>query len=320
MQQTVPDVGVIKNALEVACRAPSIHNSQPWRWVLDGTALQLFVDRLRRVDIADSSGREAIMSCGVALDHLRVAMAASGWQTKIDRFPDPDDRDHLATVDFVPLEFVSEVQNKRAEAILQRRTDRLPLRPPDFWAWFVPELRKTIGDSGAVMLDVLSNEVRPQLASASHMTEVLRYHNPSYQAELQWWTASFALSAGIPPDALPSPAESFRVDVARDFPAGADTDRRSGLGVDWSTILVLSTGGVHPSRSAALRRGVVHGASGMHRRRYGHLYVDSSHRVAREPRYRSNSRRRRTRTASADPCRRSTADGRPAGGNAAGCR
>ncbi len=243
MQQTMPDVGIIKSGLKLACRAPSIHNSQPWHWVLDGSVLQLFVDRLRLVDIADSSGREAIMSCGATLDHLRVAMAALGWQATTERFPDPDNRDHLATVEFRPLEFVSEVQYQRADAILERRTDRLPLRPPKFWAWFVPELHKTIGDSGTVMLDVLSNEVRPQLASASVSSKILRYHDPSYQAEMQWWTAPFALSMGIPPDALPSSAESFRVDVARDFPAADESDRRSQLGVDWSTILALSTGG-----------------------------------------------------------------------------
>ena len=255
MQQTMPDVGVIKNALKMACRAPSIHNSQPWHWVLDGDGLQLFFDRLRQVDIADSSGREAIMSCGVMLDHLRVAMAAAGWLSTTNRLPDPENRDHLATVGFQPLEFVSEIQYKRAEAILQRRTDRLPLRPPNFWASFVPELRRTIGDAGTVMLDVLSNEVRPQLASASASTKVVRYHDPSYQAELQWWTAPFALSSGVPPDALASSSESFRVDVARDFPAANQTDRRSGLGVDWSTILVLSTGA--DARAEVLRCGEV---------------------------------------------------------------
>lgn len=179
MQQTMPDVGTIKSGLKLACRAPSIHNSQPWHWVLDGSALQLFVDRVRLVDVADSSGREAIMSCGTALDHLRVAMAALGWQTVTERFPDSDNRDLLATIGFRPLEFVSEVQYRRADAILERRTDRLPLRPPKFWTWFVPELRKTVGDGGSVMVDVLSNEVRPQLASASVSTKVVRSHDPA---------------------------------------------------------------------------------------------------------------------------------------------
>ena len=198
MQQSTPDAEVIRNALKLACRAPSIHNSQPWHWMLDGPELRLFVDRSRWVVIADSSGREAIMSCGTTLDHLRVAMAASGWQSTVDRFPDPNNHDHLATVRFRPNEFVSKFQNKRAEAILQRRTDRLPFRPPNFWAWCMPDLRSTVGDSGTVVIDILPDEVRPQLASASLSTKIVRCDDPNYQAELQWWTAPFTLSTGIP--------------------------------------------------------------------------------------------------------------------------
>jgi nitroreductase len=34
--QTMVDADVIKGAVELAVRAPSLHNSQPWRWVADG--------------------------------------------------------------------------------------------------------------------------------------------------------------------------------------------------------------------------------------------------------------------------------------------
>lgn len=240
MLQTRPGITVIKNALTVACRAPSIHNSQPWHWVLNGSELQLFVDRIRWVDIADQSGREAILSCGAVLDHLRVAMTSAGWEPRISRFPNPDNSDILATIAFRPLGLVTEIQCKRADAILQRRTDRLPLCRPTFWTSFLPDLRKEVCDS-VVMLDDLSDEARPQLASASHSTKIVRGNDASYQAELQWWTSSFALSDGIPPETLASAAEAWRVDVGRDFPTTGHSERRKGVGVDWSRILVLST-------------------------------------------------------------------------------
>ena len=56
----------------------------------------------------DRSGREAIISCGAVLDHLRVAMAAGGWTSNVDRFPNPNNRDHLASIDFSPMEFVTD--------------------------------------------------------------------------------------------------------------------------------------------------------------------------------------------------------------------
>jgi hypothetical protein len=242
MPQTMLDTEVVKKALQLACRAPSVHNSQPWHWVFEGAVLQLFVDRRRWVHSADPSGREAIISCGAVLDHLRITMIAAGWQAHIERFPNPNNLDHLASVEFSPLDFVTDAQRNRAEAILQRRTDRLPFRHPTFWTWFEPVLRSS-ADEAVAMLDVLSDEVRPQLAEASHLTETLRRYDASYHAELQWWTAPFALSAGIPPEALASTSERWRVDVARDFPARSDADRRADLRVDWSKILVLSTAG-----------------------------------------------------------------------------
>jgi hypothetical protein len=45
-----------------------LHNSQPWRWVLDDSALHLFADHTRIGHRTDSAGREVILSCGVALD------------------------------------------------------------------------------------------------------------------------------------------------------------------------------------------------------------------------------------------------------------
>jgi hypothetical protein len=242
MPRTMSDIEVVKKAVLLACRAPSVHNSQPWRWVSEGAVLHLFVDRRRWVHSADRSGREAIVSCGAVLDHLRVAMVAAGWQANIDRFPNPNNLDHLASVEFKALEFVTDAQRKRAEAILQRRTDRLPLGLPTYWASFEPVLRSSIDDNVA-MLDVFADEVRPQLAEASQLTEALRRDDASYHAELQWWTSPFALSEGIPPEALASASERWRVDVARDFPARSNADRRADVAVDWSKILVLSTAG-----------------------------------------------------------------------------
>ena len=98
---------VIERAVELACRAPSLHNSQPWRWVADGAVLHLFADPARIGRHTDSTGREVTISCGAVLDHLRIAMAAAGWQAAIDRFPDPSNRNHLACDEFQRMPFVT---------------------------------------------------------------------------------------------------------------------------------------------------------------------------------------------------------------------
>ena len=107
---------VIANAVLLAGRAPSVHNSQPWRWVFENATLRLYVDPHRRVRHTDRTGREAIISCGAVLDHLCVAMTAAGWQAHVERLPKPRDPNHLASIDFTPLEVVTDVQRRRAEA------------------------------------------------------------------------------------------------------------------------------------------------------------------------------------------------------------
>ena len=180
------------------------------------------------------------MSCGAALDHLRVAMTAAGWRANVARFPNPNNPGHLATVTFSALDHVTPAQRNRAEAILQRRTDRLPFARPAFWDQFEPVLRGILPDDVATV-EVLDDDQRPRLVGASRLTEALRRDDSSYHAELDWWTSPFVLSEGVPPSALASDTESRRVDVARDFPVRGHQDRRPEVTADSSKVLVLST-------------------------------------------------------------------------------
>lgn len=229
---------IIADAVSIACRAPSFHNSQPWQWIVDPAGLELFVEPDRLVH-TDAGGREALMSCGALLDHFRVAMAAAGWSANVDYFPNPNDRKHLASIDFTPMAFVTEAHRQRADAILLRRTDRLPFRPPADWEAFEPELRAVI-DEDLALLDVLGADAHPKLAEASQLTESLRLYDSTYHAELSWWTAPFETTDGIPESSLVSAAESDRVDIGRTFPVTSHQDRRLDIGEDQSTVLVLS--------------------------------------------------------------------------------
>ncbi|WP_158018995.1 Acg family FMN-binding oxidoreductase [Mycobacterium basiliense] len=233
----------LKNAVLLASRAPSVHNSQPWRWVAEYGAqitLRLFVDRNRTVPATDRSGRQALLSCGAVLDHFRTAAASAGWYANVVRFPNPNDSAQLATIDFGATEHVTEAERRRADAMLRRRTDRLAFDRPRYWNLVEPILRGIV-DEDVAMLDVLTDHQRPQLVEASQLSAALRRDDPTYHAELDWWTSPFALVEGIPPSSLPSDTERHRVDVGREFPVRGHQNRRAEVSADFSKILVLST-------------------------------------------------------------------------------
>lgn len=240
MTRTTPNTEVITKAIRLACRAPSLHNSQPWRWIVGETAVDLFAVSERVVRSADTSGREALISCGAALDHFRIAMAAAGWKTNADFFPNPSDRDHLASLDFTAAQYVTTAERERADTLLRRRTDRLPFRDPGDWESFEPVLRNTI-DKRMATLDVLADDARPALAKASKATESLRRYDEYYHDELHWWTEASRSYRGVPQSALVSEEERERVDINREFPAAHHSDRRPDLHADQAKVLVLST-------------------------------------------------------------------------------
>jgi len=251
MTQATVDTQVIEKAVALACRAPSLHNSQPWRWVVGDAVVDLLADPDRIVASTDSSGRQAIISCGVVLDHFRDAMLAAGWTINVDEFPNPNNPDHLASIGFAAAGFVTDAERDRAAAIARRRTDRRPFGAPGDWASFEPVLRSAFEPSLAT-LDVLADDARPRLVEASHLSEVLRRYDEPYHHELRWWTAPVREAEGIPESALPSEVQGRAVEVNRSFPAHGGGGQGSAEH-DRATIVVLSS--YEDTRVDALRCG-----------------------------------------------------------------
>ncbi len=119
----LPDRATLATVLDVAARAPSLRNLQPWRWRVDADAVHLFADWSRQAGDAPSDRRDVLLGCGAVLDHCAVALAAAGWQPRVRRFPDRGDHSHLAVVD-VAEQPARDGQLELAAAIPRRRADR----------------------------------------------------------------------------------------------------------------------------------------------------------------------------------------------------
>ena len=163
-----PDTATLERALDLAARAPSAQNSQPWRWRVSQHGVSLYADWSRQLGASDSDRRDVLLGCGAVLDHCATALAAAGWHPRVRRFPDPDDASHLALIEVVELP-ARQMNIELATAITRRRTDRRRYRPQPIPAgtleWFhiraarcgvtmgvVPKVRWARRDEGDVTL------------------------------------------------------------------------------------------------------------------------------------------------------------------------
>ncbi len=149
------DLPVLLSLVERATLAPSVRNTQPWRWVVaaDGTALELTADPERSLPVADPLGRELVMSCGAALLTFRVAAAHTRVGVDVDLLPDPLRPDVLARVRVA--EHATDVEFAALDDVVpRRRTWRGPMRAEPVPAALRTRLAAEAHAEGAVLLEV----------------------------------------------------------------------------------------------------------------------------------------------------------------------
>lgn len=204
----------IRAAVSVACRAPSVHNSQPWSWVFSCGSLELHADRMRALPVVDPLARQMVISCGTALHHLEVAVAEHGLGVVIDRLPDPGNPMLLASVGFVSGTDSVRTRSLR-QAIPGRWTDRRAFGPP------TPDALAGLADvlgRHDVAITFLGADGPSRLAEATRSGADVRRHDAAYRAELFWWTGHSCDETGVPASVLP---DGGSVPVGREFLRGA---------------------------------------------------------------------------------------------------
>lgn len=199
----VPPAVPLRELVELATRAPSIHNTQPWRWRAGGTQVRLYADRSRQLTHSDADARSLVVSCGAALHHAQVAAEAFGWQVVVRRCPDPADPDLLATLDLFPGRVVPAAQ-ERLEALRVRSTDRRR-----FTSWPLPaerldRLAEQAASWGAMVVPVVDPGRQATLEELMRRADRIERDDPDHVAEVAPLVGAAGLE-GIPASSIPGP-------------------------------------------------------------------------------------------------------------------
>ncbi|GAA1030562.1 NAD(P)H nitroreductase [Virgisporangium ochraceum] len=219
---TQPNTEALAKALTqtvtAAGLAPSIHNTQPWRWRMTGDGLDLHLEPSRLLQVSDPDTRLSTLSCGAALHHARVSLAAQGWRATVTRIPDPAHPGHLAhlRVDGPAPEPVEALTVRRARTIGLRHTDRRPLTGPPIGPADITTLLTAVGAEGA-SLYILRPDQIIDLATSAHHAQRTDLHEARWQAELAHWTGGTRpTGSGIPDATIPAQPSETPV-PGRDF-------------------------------------------------------------------------------------------------------
>lgn len=199
MSAQFPDPETIHTVLSMATRAPSVHNSQPWRWRIGADSLHLYANLDRHLPSTDPDRRDLMLSCGATLHHCVVALAAMGWQAKVDRFPNPVEPEYLAAIK-VRRRPATELDVTLAAAIPRRRTDRR-----HYSSWYVPAGDITVMGTRAASARVTLREVQslPKLKNIVAQAVWRHATDDDYLTELSTWSGRHESTVGVPARNIP---------------------------------------------------------------------------------------------------------------------
>jgi nitroreductase len=246
---------LFRKAVERASRAPSVHNTQPWRFVVRPDVLELHGDSDRQLRALDPTGRQMVISCGCALFNARVGLAADRV-VEVDRLPDPAKPDLLArlTVLDEPAAWTPLV---RLDPMIEKRhTNRRDFFDEDVPPDVIYELINAAEQEEASLVQIVEPEHKMVAAQLSREAEAAQNIDPGYQDELQAWTTTdLRRPDGVPVSAIPRTDSRFETEgLIRDFDVSGrgwlPRLRQSSLN---HCLMVLGT--AKSTRSAWLRAG-----------------------------------------------------------------
>jgi nitroreductase len=232
----------VEAAVTLSSRAPSIHNTQPWRWQLHDGVLDLRADRTRQLTVVDSDGHSLLISCGAALALVELGLRSQGYGVEVERFPVLSDDDLLARLHATGAVKDAPEDADLVAAAWTRRTERRPFgRQPVMFVQIEAMRRAAVWADGYAHFPVRTGEML-DLAVAVSDADRVEQQDAAYLAEMARWVHAGTAPDGVPGSAVPHvPHDSPRhTDLPlRDFEVGTPGGELVTPGIDEKPLLAL---------------------------------------------------------------------------------
>jgi nitroreductase len=231
--------------VEAAIAAPSLHNSQPWRFVarLADRVIDIYADPARTLRRGDPRGRAVHIACGSALFNLRLAIAQAGREPVARLLPCPSDPLLLASVRLA-RPYRPRPAERDLYAAIRRLASRRPFSGRALPRGLMSALREAAALEGTSLRQPGQADAMRILRRTAVADPDLRT-DPGYLAEIAAWTG------GVRHGGRHATGEVLTM---RDFPPGPGTSALPPAVHDASSQLaVIST--IADDRASWLRAG-----------------------------------------------------------------
>jgi nitroreductase len=226
----------LRDAADAARYAPSIHNTQPWKWTVHPDRLELHAVTDRQLTVQDPDAHMLLLSCGAALHHARVALAAAGWESRVERTAG----DPLAVIHADRQAEPTPAAVELFEQLKTRHTDRRTVSDTPLSAEVLDDL-VAVTEKEGTRLHLIGRDQLIDLAVIVERAQKTESSDESLRRETaEWVGGDRADGAGIPDANLPTDLPLTTVQE-RDFgtpgtlPAGEGHDAAASYAVLYGT-------------------------------------------------------------------------------------
>lgn len=188
--------------LEAARWAPSLYNTQPWRFAPLADSWEVRWDPFAELAVADPQRVGLMMSLGAAIEYVSIAASAHGLEVT---FAPPDFRGTQPHLGFVAGRLHFQPRSGGPSPLLpylvERQTSRKPYRDAPLSSGVLDELQAAAASAGCWLYHTTDRGAIAALAAEAARGTLARFDQPERYAEYHRW-----LRTEKSPDGLDLPA------------------------------------------------------------------------------------------------------------------
>lgn len=191
-----------KSILEFASLAPSGHNTQPWKFTVEGHYIRIAPDFTRRLPVVDADDHALYISLGCALENLILAAAHFRYGANV--MYDLKGNNAGMVVHLYEDETIH--PDPLFEHISLRHVNRgeytNDLIPPEM----LHLIQKAVNEEEVQLILITDEEQKEKLARLTAVAARMQFRNPAFREELMQWIRFNRKAADATHDGIPAPA------------------------------------------------------------------------------------------------------------------